>query len=246
MLKKLNWAFEAVIIWFLYVGTWPVLRIMYPRRIIWEDKKATDKVMKKPCVIYSNHTGYSDGVFAFDILRKYYPYTFIGKDWYEKNVLFHRLLMHRRYIPLDREQMDTSWLMKGKKVVEDGYSIFFFPEGHTSKDGLLLEFQPGFLMLAKQGNIPLVPICLDRKVDFFKPVRVIIGKPIYIDFAKEPGRPSVVLKKYAEICKDAIIDLKDRYGNPKFVTDDVIKYREKKAAANEDNAGKEEGIAANN
>ena len=29
MLKKLNWAFEAVIIFFLYVGTWPVLRIMY-------------------------------------------------------------------------------------------------------------------------------------------------------------------------------------------------------------------------
>ena len=84
-------------------------------------------------------------------------------------------------------------------------------------------------MLAKQSNIPLVPICLDRKVDFFKPVRVIVGKPIYIDFQKEPGRPSVVLKKYAEVCKDAIIDLKDRYGKPEFVTDDVIKYREKKA-----------------
>ena len=52
----------------------------------------------------------------------------------------------------------------------------------------------------------------------------------YIDFKKEPGRPSVVLKKYAEVCKDAVIDLKDRYGNPKFVTDDVIKYREKVAA----------------
>jgi 1-acyl-sn-glycerol-3-phosphate acyltransferase len=233
MLKKLNWAFEAVIIFFLYVGTWPVLRILYPRRIIWEDKKASTAVMKKPCVIYSNHTGYSDGLFAFDILRKFYPYTFIGKDWYEKNKLFHRLLMHRRYIPLDREQMDTSWLMKGKKVIDDGYSIFFFPEGHTSKDGLLLEFQPGFLMLAKQSNIPLVPICLDRKVDFFKPVRVIIGKPIYIDFKKEPGRPSVVLKKYAEVCKDAIIDLKDRYGNPEFVTDDVIKYREKVAKEKE-------------
>ena len=233
MLKKLNWAFEAVIVWFLYIGTWPVLRILYPRRIIWEDRKASRAVMKKCCVIYSNHTGYSDGLFVFDILRRFNPYTFIGKDWYEKNIFFHRLLMHRRYIPLDREQMDTSWLMKGKKVVDEGKSIFFFPEGHTSKDGLLLEFQPGFLMLAKQSNIPLVPICLDRKVSFFKPVRVIVGKPIYTDFKKEPGRPSVVLKKYAEVCKDTIIDLKDRYGNPKFVTDDVIKYREKKAKEKE-------------
>ena len=233
MLKKIRYAVETVIVAILYITVLPALHIMYPRKMIWEDKKASKAVMKKACVIYSNHTGYSDGLFAFDILRKFYPYTFIGKDWYEKNKLFHRLLMHRRYIPLDREQMDTSWLMKGKKVIDDGYSIFFFPEGHTSKDGLLLEFQPGFLMLAKQSNIPLVPICLDRKVDFFKPVRVIIGKPIYIDFKKEPGRPSVVLKKYAEVCKDAIIDLKDRYGNPEFVTDDVIKYREKVAKEKE-------------
>ena len=229
MWAKIVDAVQTVVVGFLYITVIPSLHIIYPRKVIWEDKKASKEVLKKACVIYSNHTGYSDGLFVFGLFAKYHPYTFIGKDWYEKKKL-NWLFRHLRYIPIDRTQMDTSWLLKGKKVTDEGNSIYFFPEGHTSKDGLLLEFQPGFLMLAKQSNIPLVPICLDRKVDFFKPVRVIIGKPIYIDFKKEPGRPSVVLKKYAEVCKDAVIDLKDRYGNPKFVTDDVIKYREKVAA----------------
>jgi len=68
---------------------------------------------------------------------------------------------------------------------KEGNSIYFFPEGHTSKDGLMLEFQPGFLMLAKQCNVPLVPICLDRKIKPFKFARVIVGKPQYIDFSEE-------------------------------------------------------------
>ena len=91
----------------------------------------------------------------------------------------------------------------------------------------MLEFQPGFLMLAKQCNVPLVPICLDRKIKPFKFARVIVGKPQYIDFSEE-GRPSVVLKKYAASCKESVIDLKDRFGDPKHITKDVLDYRAKK------------------
>ena len=226
MFSKIRYGVEAVIIGILYITVLPFLHILYPRKVIWEDKKASKEALKKPCVIYSNHTGYADGLFVYGMLTKYKPYTFVGKDWYENKKL-NRLLIHLRYIPIDRQQMDTSWLIKGKKVVDEGNSIYFFPEGHTSKDGLLLPFQPGFLMLAKQCNVPVVPICIDRKIEAWKKVRIIIGKPQYIDFNEE-GRPSVVLKKYANVCRNTIIDLKDRYGDPNCVTDDVKKYREEK------------------
>lgn len=223
MLKKIRYAVETVIVAILYITVLPALHIMYPRKMIWEDKKASKAVMKKACVIYSNHTGYSDGLVIYGMMTHYRPYTFVGKDWYEKKKL-NWLFTHLRYIPIDRTQMDTSWLIKGKKVVDEGNSIYFFPEGHTSKDGLLLEFQPGFLMLAKQCNVPVVPICIDRKIEPFKKFRAIVGKPQYIDFNAE-GRPSVVLKKYAAVCKETIIDLKDRYGDPKNVTQDVLDHR---------------------
>ena len=226
MWAKIVDAIQTVVVGFLYITVIPSLHIIYPRKVIWEDKKASKEVLKKACVIYSNHTGYSDGLFVFGLFAKYHPYTFIGKDWYEKKKL-NWLFRHLKYIPIDRTQMDTSWLIKGKKVTDEGNSIYFFPEGHTSKDGLMLEFQPGFLMLAKQCNVPLVPICLDRKIKPFKFARVIVGKPQYIDFSEE-GRPSVVLKKYAAVCKESVIDLKDRFGDPKHITKDVLDYRAKK------------------
>ena len=226
MFQKIRYGIEAVVIAILYITVLPALHIIFPRKVIWEDKKASKAVLKKACVIYSNHTGYADGLFIYGMMTRFKPYTFVGKDWYENKKL-NRLLIHLRYIPIDRQQMDTSWLIKGKKVVDEGSSIYFFPEGHTSKDGLLLPFQPGFLMLAKQCNVPLVPICIDRKIEAWKKVRIVIGKPQYIDFNEE-GRPSVVLKKYASVCRETIIDLKDRYGDPKCVTGDVLKYREEK------------------
>lgn len=210
---------EGIIVRILYFFTVPVLYIIYPHKLIWEDKKATKEILKKPCVVYSNHTGYSDGLFMMGLFCRYGLYTFIGKDWYEKKKI-NWLFRHLKYIPIDRTQMDTSWLLKGKQVIEEGNGIYFFPEGHTSKDGLMLEFQPGFLMLAKQCKLPLVPVCIDRKIEPFKPFRVIVGKPQEFSFKGE-GRPSVILKQYASECKKSIILLKKNYGNPKFVTDDV-------------------------
>lgn len=223
MLKKL----EKLSVMLLYAIVLPLTMIVYPHKVIWEDKKASAEIMKKPCVVYSNHTGYSDGLFMQMFLTRYKLYTFIGKDWYEKkglNYLFRNLF----YIPIDRTQMDTSWIDKGRKVVEEGHGIYFFPEGHTSKDGEMLEFQPGFLMLAKTQKLPMVPICIDRKIEPFKPFRLIIGKPQNLDLS-EPGRPSQVLKKYAGYCKDSVIELKKNYGNPKFVTNDVRNFVDKKS-----------------
>lgn len=202
----------------------PTLNIVYPHRVIWEDKKKTKEALKKACVVYSNHTGYSDGLFMSDCFRKYHLHTFVGKDWYEKKKL-NWLFRNLRYIPIDRQQMDTSWLVKGKKILDNGESIYFFPEGHTSKDGLMLEFQPGFLMLAKKCESTLIPVCIDRKIKPFKFFRVIIGAPQELDL-NAPGRPSVVLKQQAELCKKKIIKLKKDYGDPKFITDDVRNYVE--------------------
>lgn len=213
---------ETVIVKIIYFFTIPTLYLIYPHKVIWEDKKASKEAMKKPCVVYSNHTGYSDGLFMLGMFWRYGLYTFIGKDWYEKKK-YNWLFRHLKYIPIDRTQMDTSWLMKGKKVIEEGNGIYFFPEGHTSKDGLMLEFQPGFLMLAKQCKLKLVPVCIDRKIEPFKPFRIIVGKPQEFDFAGE-GRPSVLLKKYALECKKSIILLKKEYGDPKYITDDVRNF----------------------
>ena len=69
--------------------------------------------------------------------------------------------------------------------------------GHTSHTGVMDEFKPGFLMLARQAQAQVVPVVIDGEFKVFHRMHIIVGKPVEMDLNEE-GRPSVVLKK---ICR---------------------------------------------
>lgn len=187
-----------------------VIRILYPPKITWEDKTVTKEILKKPCVVYSNHTSHVDGFYLTRLLGKYHVHTFVARDWYDKKKL-NWLFRNLPYIPMNRQEMDTSWLSMGLEKIKNGCPVYIFPEGHTSKNGELDEFKPGFLMMAKQAGIPVVPICIDGRFRLFHRMHIIIGKPVDVDLY-EDGRPSVVLKKCAVTCRERIYELRDTYG----------------------------------
>lgn len=190
-----------------------VIRVMYPPKLTWEDKKATKEALRHPCVLYSNHTSHVDGFYLTRLLGRYKVHTFVAKDWYDKkkiNWLFRNL----PYIPMNRQEMDTSWLSMGLETIEKGCPVYIFPEGHTSKTGEMDEFKPGFLMLARQAKASVVPVCIDGTFRLFHPMHIIIGKPVELDLNEE-GRPSVVLKKCAKTCRSTIDTLRDTYGTKK-------------------------------
>ena len=201
-MEKIKKALAKFIFWAAY----PVLRIIYPMTIHWEDKKATQAALKGHCIIFSNHTGYVEGLFMTRLLHRYHVWTFVGKDWYDKrkiNWLFRNL----HYISIDRKGgMDTEWLDKATERMKKGSSIYMLPEGHTSPVDQMDEFKPGFLVLAKQSGATLIPMYIDRKIKLFRHTGLVIGKPIYPDLF-EKGRPSQVMRKHAESCRDAVIEL---------------------------------------
>ena len=188
-----------------------VIRILYPHKVTWEDKKATKDALKKGnCVVYSNHTSHVDGFYMTRLFGKYRVHTFVARDWYDKkkiNWLFRNL----PYIPMNRQEMDTSWLSMGLEKMNEGCPIYIFPEGHTSHTGVMDEFKPGFLMLARQAQAQVVPVVIDGEFKVFHRMHIIVGKPVEMDLNEE-GRPSVVLKKYAGVCRDRIYELRDTYG----------------------------------
>ena len=95
--------------------------------------------------------------------------------------------------------------------MNEGCPIYIFPEGHTSHTGVMDEFKPGFLMLARQAQAQVVPVVIDGEFKAFHRMHIIVGKPVEMDLNEE-GRPSVVLKKYAGVCRDRIYELRDTYG----------------------------------
>ena len=191
---------------FLFWASYPVLRALYPMKIHWEDKAATEKAFKGSCVVFSNHLGYVEGLFMTRLLHRYRVWTFVGKDWFDKkpiNWLFRNL----PYISIDRKGgMDTSWLDTTTEVMKSGASIYILPEGHTSPAGQMDEFKPGFLVLAKQTDATPVPMFISRKIKPFRLTHLVIGKPLDLDL-HEKGRPSLVLKKYCEECRSVVESL---------------------------------------
>jgi long-chain acyl-CoA synthetase len=72
-------------------------------------------------------------------------------------------------------------------LADRGWNILVFPEGQTTEDGSMLKFQSGIGLLAKQLNIPVVPIRLSGLYDMkqnnqilARPghVKVVIGQPL--------------------------------------------------------------------
>jgi len=192
---------------FLFWASYPFLRVIFPLHITWEDKKDSKATLKHSCVIYSNHRGYVEGLLLTRIFASAKVYTYVGKDWYEKkkiNWLFRNL----RYIPVDRKQMDTAWLDLGTKLVKEGNSIYMLPEGHTTKEGDMDEFKPGFLILAKQANVPLVPIYIKNQFKAFHRTDIVVGKTLRPDL-NEDGRPSLVMKKHSAACRDYLYKISE-------------------------------------
>ena len=191
---------------FLFFASYPFLRIIFPMRIHWEDKNETVKALKGKCIVFSNHLGYVEGCAVTRLLHRYRVWTFVGKDWYDKKA-YNWLFRNMPYISIDRKGgLDTQWLDKTVEIMDKGASVYILPEGHTSPAGQMDTFKPGFLVLAKQTSATPVPMFISRKIKAFRLTHLVIGKPMDIDL-NEKGRPSLIMKKYCEECREKVASL---------------------------------------
>jgi len=91
---------------------------------------------------------------------------------------------------------------KAVNLLLKGKNVGLFPEGGVSHDGKLREFRRGAALLAMKTGRPIVPCvifgayeALPRQARFpnFLPVKVKIGKPIYI------------LKEFSDVIEDVLL-----------------------------------------
>ena len=94
------------------------------------------------------------------------------------------------YIPIDREDPEgrKKAFMAAQRVLAEGVSVLFFPEGTRSPDGEIRPFKMGAFKAAKEAGVPVLPIVVNgtwdavpknswklrRKVGFV----VSVGKPV--------------------------------------------------------------------
>ncbi len=184
--------------------------IFFRPKVYYVNKKVQKKRIRKNAVIVSNHTYFIDGVLIGTLFYRDRIYSFIAEDLYT-NFLKKWLLKGCRGIPLNRNEVDSTWMHKGVDVLRKGYPICIFPEGVSNYDGVMTEFKPGFILLAIRTNSPIIPICIDGPYDFVlgQRQRIMIGEPVYINVPKG-GMSKEFLQQEADKFHDIIQDMQKK------------------------------------
>lgn len=125
------------------------------------------------------------------------------------------------HVPYDRAKGGGPVLERCAALVERGVSVFFFPEGTRSKDGVLKQFKPGAFVVAARNGAPVVPVTI-KHTGFLMPpgnefweggrlrtgrdVVLVVHDPVY---PRAGGDPKAVVADLEVRCRAAIASALD-------------------------------------
>lgn len=154
-------------------------------------------------IFASNHQGWFDIFAALGKLPVYF--SWLAKEELFKLPVLGRAMHSAGYIPIDRTDHRKAILSMNRaaEAIRKGTSVFIFPEGTRSPDGVLRSFKKGGFVLAAKSNQPIVPISisgsyriLPKKSWKIHPgeIRFAISQPIRIGGSDGRSRDALMAK----------------------------------------------------
>lgn len=121
----------------------------------WENLPASDE----GAVYVANHQSFLDIYTLFQLGR---PFKFISKTSNFLIPIIGWSMYMTGHIPLKRmdKRSQLECLKTCMKLVKEGVSVLFFPEGTRTTDGAMAAFKKGAFSVAAKGGVPVVPITL--------------------------------------------------------------------------------------
>ena len=109
-------------------------------------------------------------------------------------------------VPVDRERGDISAIKAIIRLLQEGRRVIIFPEGTRSIDGRLQPARAGLGMVIAKTMAPVVPIrvfgsheALPKNGGLkFRPITVVIGKPIHFTMVDLEGSGRETYKQLSE------------------------------------------------
>jgi 1-acyl-sn-glycerol-3-phosphate acyltransferase len=135
------------------------------------------KLPEGPYIIIANHSSYLD-IFFLPSLLSQHPFLFLGKS----ELLGYPIL--RTYfknlnIPVYRTNRSKAAqsFKAAKKAVQEGWSIAMFPEGTIPSENnpKMLPFKYGAFKLAKEMQLPIVPVTFTNNYRLFSDPEQLLG-----------------------------------------------------------------------
>lgn len=198
-----NWPTTALRLAVYYLLAWPATYLLAAPRIRGREHL---RGLKGPVLVISNHVTYLDIAWILPALPARFRHrlaTAMGGERLARMrcpskslSLFERLRERVDYFlalslfnvfPLPKQSGFLESFRFAGDLADRGWNILVFPEGQTTEDGQMVPFRAGIGLLAKQLNIPVVPMRLDglfvlkqteRILARPGQVRVTIGPPV--------------------------------------------------------------------
>jgi 1-acyl-sn-glycerol-3-phosphate acyltransferase len=166
-------------------------RLFFRIKVIGRENYPVDE----PFLLLSNHQSYFDPVLSTLSTKR--ELCFIARDTLFKNRHFGRLITSLNAIPLKRGESDIAAMRAILEKLKAGYGVCLYPEGTRTPDGSIAEIKPGFSLLSRRANAPVVPVVIDGMYEAWPRTRrfpkiggkivIKIGEPISPQRIKELG-----------------------------------------------------------
>ena len=187
-----------------------ILRLVF--KVIWRLKiRGTENIPKTgKCILCVNHGSYLDA-FIVDAsmpasLRK--GVFFVGFRAYFEQPLIRNIVKYIRVIPIDPGMHFVEAMQASSYVLKNDKIVCIFPEGQRTIDGNIKEFKKGVGILAKELNIPLIPVLITGSYESWPrtkplprpyPIKITFGRPIEFDELKKEGQKLGAKDEYEAI-----------------------------------------------
>jgi len=125
--------------------------------------KGMENLPDSPVILAPNHQSFYDSLYVMAFLKnKFMKRTyFYAKEKHVKQKWLKFIAGHHNIIIMDINKDLKQSLKKMAEILRNGKNLIIFPEGTRSKDGNLGQFKKSFAILAKELNIPIIPIAIN-------------------------------------------------------------------------------------
>lgn len=180
-------------------------------------------------LLISNHQSFLDPMFNATPIHRQLCY--VARDTLFEIPFFGRFVHSFNVIPIKRGQADLAAMKIFLEKLRNNFGLVLYPEGTRTRDGKIAEIKPGFCLLARRANVPIIPSVIDggfecwpRHRNFYRPYKVYVtyGKPIPPQTIVEMGDRKFA-KYLTKILRDMQTELKLKVGRKPFDYDTATK-----------------------
>lgn len=133
-------------------------------------------------LICPNHSSVFDPFFIYPVSKNL---SIMAKSEIFKNKLVAKILKHYNVFPVNRTKVDIKTLLHSLSIFKNNApcELLIFTEGGIIKEekDIGKKVHNGAVFIASKLEIPIIPVFITRRPKFFSKIKVIFGKPYFLD-----------------------------------------------------------------